>query len=284
MEFSLVLCVYAKENPTYLSQCLESIAKQTVLPDEVIIVKDGSLIEELEMVLDNFNFPKSVKIIALPQNMTLGPARARGVEVAQYEWIALMDSDDICLPNRFETQLALISLDKNIDIIGGQITEYDDIPGDAISIRSVPVTHEAILTRAKKRNPFNAMTVIFKREKAIQAGNFRYFPGFEDYDLWVRMIKNGAVCANCPEILVHARIGNGLYNRRSGFGYICSEWKMQRNLRKLRITTGLEFIRNILTRIPMRLLPQRCLKGLYAWFGGRVAVEQKTKCLRVQND
>ena len=272
MEFSLVLCVYKKDNPKHLSQSLESISKQTILPDEMVIVKDGPLTEELEAVLNNFVFLNDVNIIALPQNMTLGPARARGVEEARYNWVALMDSDDVCLPDRFKYQLSLISSNENIDIIGGQITEYDDIPGNAISIRSVPIDHEAILTRAKKRNPFNAMTVMFKREKAIQAGNFRYFPGFEDYDLWVRMIKNGARCANCPEILVHARIGNGLYNRRSGFGYICSEWKMQSNLRKLRITTGLEFIRNILTRIPIRLLPQKCLKWLYARFGGRVAV------------
>ena len=275
--FTLILCTYKKDDPLHLLNCLDSILAQTVLPDEMIIVKDGILTEPLEAVLTGFSFPNTLIYLALPKNVTLGLARAAGLSAAKHEWVALMDSDDVCLPERFETQLALIHSNHNadiIDIIGGQIIEYDDIPGKAVSIRNVPITHEEILICAKKRNPFNAMTVMFKRSLALQAGNFRKLPGFEDYDLWMRMVKNGARCANCPEVLVHARIGNGLYKRRSGLGYIRSEWRMQRNLRKLKITSRAEFIRNILTRIPVRLLPQKWLERVYARFSGRVAVSE----------
>jgi len=276
MEFSLIICVYAKDNGEHLFQSLNSISTQTILPTEIIIIKDGQLTTELEKVIESFKFSNDLKIIPLPKNITLGPARAKGVETAKHNWIALMDSDDICLPYRFEHQLHLINSKKEIDIIGGQITEYDDIPGNAISIRSVPTTHNEILNCAKKRNPFNAMTVMFKRSLALKSGNFRYFPGFEDYDLWTRMIKNGAKCANCTEVLVNARIGNGLYTRRSGFWYIRSEWQMQCNLRKLNITNRLEFMRNILTRIPIRLLPKKWLECMYANFGGRVAIDKSS--------
>jgi hypothetical protein len=106
------------------------------------------------------------------------------------------------------------------------------------------------------------MTVMFRREFALAVGNYRYFPGFEDYDLWMRMIKYGAVCANHPDVLVLARTG-GVYARRRGLGYMRSEWRMQRQLRNMGITNRVNFLYNILARIPVRLLPQVILKWIY---------------------
>ena len=65
-KFSLLMCVYAKENPLNLAESLSSIMSQTVLPDELVIVKDGPLTNELESILQDLNFPNEVSIIALP--------------------------------------------------------------------------------------------------------------------------------------------------------------------------------------------------------------------------
>ena len=267
-KFSLLICTYAKDNPVHLAQCLDSVLSQTVLPDELIIVKDGPLLQPLETVINSLSYPNTLTILALPKNVSLGLARAEGVKTAMHKWIALMDSDDICLPTRFEKQLDLIKTTPNLSIIGCQIIEFDDIPGNPISTRSVPPTHDKILARAKYRNPFNAMTTIFNRDLALKVGNFRHFPGFEDYDLWMRIIANekDSVCTNHPEALVHARIGNGMYARRKGISYIKSEWHMQKQLKRLGITNNYEFARNILARIPIRLLPGRLLAVIYKAF------------------
>ena len=61
IKFSLLMCIYEKEKPLYLSQCLDSINSLTVLPDEIVIVKDGPLTPELEEVLANHRFPDAFR-------------------------------------------------------------------------------------------------------------------------------------------------------------------------------------------------------------------------------
>jgi len=263
IKFTLSMCVYAKENPRYLEACLLSIGKLKILPDEVVIVKDGPLTDELDDAIRDFRYRGDLKIIALPENVTSGPARAAGVDAASHEWIAIVDSDDICKPDRFGKQLEMIRNNPALGLIGGQISEFSNNPGHTISTRAVPCAHEDILRFAKIRNPFNQMTVMFKREAALAAGNYRFFPWFEDYDLWTRMISNGTICANHPDILVDARIGSGMYERRRGAGYISSEWRMQKQLKELGFTNGIEFMRNTAMRIPVRLLPNKLLAGVY---------------------
>ena len=267
-DFSLVMCLYAKEDPAYLAQCVDSILSQTVLPDEWVIVKDGPLTDGLEAVLRDGDrrFPQGLNVVALPENVTQGPARAAGLLAAAHDWVAIMDSDDICVPDRFEKQLAMISADPALDLIGGQIGEFADNPGEVVALRTVPTDHDGVLRFMKRRNPFNSMTVMLRRDLALRAGNYRYFPWFEDYDLWARMVKAGAACANHPDVLVNARVGAGMYGRRRGMSYIRSEWRMQRQLLELGLINGAEFVGNVVTRIPVRLLPAGWLAAVYNRF------------------
>jgi len=272
IKFSLLMCIYEKENPLHLKMCLDSINSQRILPDEIVIVKDGPLTSELEAVLSNHQFPESLqvtgrlKIVALPENVTSGPARAASVEAASHEWVAVMDSDDLCKPDRFEKQLQMISENPELGLIGGQIAEFIDDPEVTSATRVVPIKHDEIVHFAKFRSPFSQMTVMFKRADALSAGNYRYFLWFEDYDLWTRMINNGTICANHPDVLVDARIGSGMYGRRRGVRYISSEWRMQKQLKDLGFINIFEFMRNVILRIPVRLLPGRCLEHLYRGF------------------
>ncbi|MCL1835554.1 MAG: glycosyltransferase [Oscillospiraceae bacterium] len=264
--FTLVICVYAKEDPTHFALCLESINAQSRMPDELIIVKDGPLTDELEMVLADFCFAGELAIISLPESVTQGPARARGVLAAKHEWVAMMDSDDLCRLDRFEKQLEAIEAAPEMGILGGQISEFAESPENAVSRRVVPLTHEDIAKYARRRNPFNQMTVMFRRSLAIEAGNYRFFPWFEDYDLWTRMISIGATCANLADTLVDARVGSGMYARRRGSAYIKSEWRMQKQLRQLGFIGGAGFLRNAAVRIPVRLLPHKLIAALYRMF------------------
>ena len=266
IEFSLLLCTYKNDNPMHLNECLDSILSSTIQPSEMIIVKDGPLTQELDEVLTRTVFPFETNTIQLPNHQTQGLARREGVLAAKHNWISLMDSDDVLVPDRFEIQLASIDENPEIDIVGGQIAEFDTSPTKTHSVRKVPTSHTEIVSYAKKRNPFNAMTVMFKKRLALLSGNFRYFPGFEDYDLWVRMMKNGAFCQNCKEVLVYVRTGEGMYKRRRGLHYIRRELRMQILLMRTGMTTKQQFVKNLLVRIPSRLLSTRTLERLYKKF------------------
>jgi len=263
VDFSLVMCIYEKESPAFLAKCIESVLAQTALPSEWIIVKDGPLPDELDSMIASVGFSGTMKIIALPENATLGPARAEGLLASSNEWVAIMDSDDICRCDRFEKQLRMIDMHPELGLIGGQIAEFSENPGDYRSIRAVPLEHDDICKFLKKRNPFNSMTVMLKREPALAAGNYRYFPWFEDYDLWARMIKSGVICANLPDVLVDARTGSGMYGRRRGAAYMRSEWNLLKGLRSLGLINRAEFCRNAALRMPLRLLPAGALEWIY---------------------
>ena len=266
VNFSLLMCLYEKEDPRHLKMCLESLSDLAAQPDEVVVVKDGPLTNELEEVLACHQFRGDVNFVSLPENVTLGPARAAGVEAAKYEWVAIMDSDDVCKPDRFEKQLRMIEENPELGLIGGQIAEFIDSPDIVVASRTVPTAHADIVRFAKVRNPFNHMTVMFKREAVLDAGNYRYFPWFEDYDLWTRMINNGTICANHTDVLVDARVSRGTYERRRGRAYISLEWQMQKQLKDLGLTNSFEFLRNVVLRVPVRLLPGKALAGVYKGF------------------
>ncbi|MCL2424865.1 MAG: glycosyltransferase [Oscillospiraceae bacterium] len=273
IKFSLLLCLYEKENPEHLKQCLESIDEASILPSEIVIVKDGPLTADLEDVLSNHRFPMianehpmNVIVVALPENVTLGPARAAGVEAATHEWVAIMDTDDICRRDRFEMQLHVIEQNPDLGLIGGQIAEFIDTPEHTVATRIVPTSHVEIVKFAKMRNPFNHMTVMLKKDAVMKAGNYRFFPWFEDYDLWTRMIKNGIMCANLSDILVDARIDNNTFGRRRGMAYIRLELKMQKQLRDLKLVSNFELLRNVVLRLPARILPSGLLASVYRKF------------------
>jgi len=289
VKFSLLLCIYAKDNPEHLRECLSSVGALSLFPDEIVIVKDGPLPESLEKVIQvlqrnghcpdalasepnptprhlNNNHSAELNIITLPENVTLGPARAAGINAAKHEWVAIMDSDDICRPDRFEKQLRMIEENPNLGLIGGQISEFTGTPDNKVSKRIVPLTHDDIVRFIKKRTPFNHMTVMLKREEAVNAGNYRLFPWMEDYDLWTRMIKNGTICANSPDVLVDARVDKNTFKRRRGIKYIRSEWRLQKELRKLGLIGTCGFLRNVVFRIPVRLLPGGLIACVYRGF------------------
>ena len=261
MKFSVLMSVYYKEDPKYLKEAIESILNQTVMPSEIVIIKDGKLGDNLNNILDQFdkNYKSLFKFIEFEENQGLGIALRRGVEECSYEIIARMDTDDIAAKNRFERELAIMQ-EKNLDMVGSNIVEFEGNIENIISKRNVPDTDENIKSYAKKRNPFNHMTVMYKKSAVLKAGNYKNFLWFEDYNLWIRMIMNGAKMYNIQENLVYARTGASMFERRGGVKYIKREYKMQKEMLKIKFISYKEFIFNILTRSAVRIMPNR-LRG-----------------------
>lgn len=237
--FTVLISVYAKENEKYLADALLSIEKQTVKPNEIIIVEDGPLPERLTKVISNYreNSVISVKSLKLKRNHGLGFALKYGVNNANHELIARMDSDDISVPDRFENQLRAFREDNQLVLIGGQIDEFSGNIENIVSKRWVPSSMEEIKSFMKYRNPFNHPTVMFKKNEILNSGNYHQIQGFEDYDLWARVVAKGYKCINSDKIMVHMRVDDGLYSRRGGLVYFFRYIKLRCRLkRKLLLT------------------------------------------------
>ena len=188
MKFSVSMSVYKGDNAEYFKMALDSIFKQTVIPDEVILVVDGPVNEDINAVIIDFeNIYETFKVIRLQQNMGHGEARRTGLKACSNNLVAIMDADDICLPYRFEKQLNAFKKNESLTIVGGQITEFVDTPDNVVGIRNVPLSDLEIKEYMKKRCPMNQMTVMFKKDFVDSVDGYLDWYCDEDYYLWLRI-------------------------------------------------------------------------------------------------
>lgn len=267
MDFSVLLSVYSKEHPQYLQESLDSIFGQTLPPTEVVLVCDGPLTEGLDLIIEHSakQHPE-MKIVRLPQNGGLGKALQEGLRYCSYEVVARMDTDDICKPDRFETQIHYMEEHPETDVLGAWIDEFLGDTSHVISTRKLPESHEEIIAFGKKRNPINHPSVVFRRSAVEKAGSYRHFLMFEDYDLWVRMILQGARFHNIQRSLLFFRMSNDFFFRRGGRLYLRSEIRLQRLFHQLHYITWGRMVKNILIRTMMRCVPNGCRQKAYLLF------------------
>ncbi|WP_312470526.1 glycosyltransferase [Neobacillus sp.] len=257
MKFSVLMSVYSKEDPQFLLEAIKSTINQSLKPDEIVIIQDGVLTSELNKVLEEFqnSYPGIIKLIQLETNMGLGKALEIGVEKCTFDLIARMDTDDISHPNRFEKQVNFMVNHPDVQVLGSWIGEFEHNPDEINSIRKVPTTYEEVVQYAKKRNPLNHMTVMYRKSAVLEAGNYKPFLWNEDYYLWVRMLNRNAKIVNMPEILVFARAGSDMFKRRGGFKYLVKDVELQQEFLKMNFIDKKQFITNIFLRGSVRILP-----------------------------
>lgn len=264
--FSLLMAVYKNDSPDFLAQALDSVVANTCQPTQVVVVKDGPITAELERVLEQYSTKLPLNLVSLPVNQGLGPALNAGVLACREEWIARFDSDDICEPTRFERQLAYIASHPETSLLGGQIQEFETDQDDAYASRIVPVEQAAIYRFAKARNPFNHMTVMFKKSTVLAAGNYQNDPLYEDYALWIRMMMQVQTVANLSAVLVYARAGNNMFRRRGGWKYAFNEIRFQFEFYRKGFLSLPQLTINIVSRVPVRLVPNSVRTFIYRHF------------------
>ncbi|AQL43318.1 hypothetical protein BV210_11720 [Halorientalis sp. IM1011] len=262
---SVVCSTYRGDDPDELTTALESVFEQTRPPDEVVLVADGPVPSDIDAVIDRFldAHPSVLRVERLPENRGRGEARRVGVEAASHKLVALMDADDVCAPTRFERQLDFLDEHPDIDVVGSYLSEFVESPDDPVAVREVPPGHEDIAKRARHRNPINQTTVVFRRDMALSAGNYRNVDRMEDYGLWVRMLLEGATFANIPETLVAARAGEGMYRRRGGIDYARAELRLQYEFWRWGFLGPARVLANLCTRVPLRLVPNHVRGAVY---------------------
>lgn len=248
------MSTYKNDNPDFLKEALNSIVSSSVLPSELVLVLDGQIPLKNKEIINSFIEKIDMKIIHLPENLGLGLALQKGLAHCSYEWIARFDTDDICLPDRFAKQIAFIEENPHIDVFSSPVLEFSDVKNNFF-IKKVPVEENLIKKYAKKRNPINHMSAMFKKSSVLEVGGYRDDLFFEDYSLWVRLLVGGYKIGNMDIPTVYARTGVDMVKRRGGLKYFVREVRIQYNFFKWGFLSLFEFLANISLRFPIRLAP-----------------------------
>lgn len=267
-KYSVLMSLYAKEKPEYLKLSIESMLNQTIMPDEIVIVKDGPITEELEVVLNQYvlKYINLFKIVISETNIGLGRALNLGLQKCENELVARMDTDDISLAERCEKQLKFFENDKNLDIVGTMVDEFYDNPKEIISSRIVPTSHEDIYKFAKKRSPFNHPTVMYKKSSVINCGGYSDLRRNQDVDLFGRMLFKGCKAANINESLLLFRSNKDLSKRRRSWENTKSYIATINNLKKIGFSSSRDYLVVGIGQTIMFLCPLKVQEILYKLF------------------
>ncbi len=260
MKFSVSMCVYGGDNPEWFSVAVESILNQTVRPSEIVLVVDGPVPIELETIISNYEQNEIFNVIRFQENQGHGNARRAGFIACTNELVALMDADDISVEDRFEQQLEIFR-NNDVEIVGGDISEFIGAPDNTVAYRTVPISDEEIKKYMKKRCPFNQMTVMFKKRSVENVGGYIDWYCDEDYYLWLRMALDGCAMMNTGTILVNARVGKEMYNRRGGVKYFKSEAKLQKYMLDNKVIGIGTYFMNVSKRFVVQVLLPNKIRG-----------------------
>ncbi|PHM39566.1 putative UDP-galactose--lipooligosaccharide galactosyltransferase [Xenorhabdus mauleonii] len=261
--FSVLMSLYDKEKPIYLHQCLESLYQQTLQPDEIVIIFDGSINVELEAVISKWKSILPLKIFKTEKNMGLGYSLNFGLLQCKHNLIARMDTDDICFPDRFEKQIAYMCKMPEISILGSNVIEYDETMSNIITKKTLALSHNDIIKFIKKRNPFNHMSVILRKDIIMKSGNYQHHIFMEDYNLWIRVISLGYKVENLSDRLLKVRTGNAMIKKRRGISYIKSELKLAKLKVEKNIDSFFPALLTFILRSIIRILPTSLLSKVY---------------------
>lgn len=256
-EFSVLLSVYKNELSSNLEESLISIYEaQVVKPNEIILVKDGPLTDELDIVIDQWvaKLPDILKVYRLEKNSGLATALNFGLEKCSYEIVARMDTDDVSLPNRFKEQIIFLDANPSISVLSSCIEEYDTEMKVSLGYRELPLTHSDILEFAKRRNPISHPVVMFRKSAILKVGGYPIFSKAQDYALWSLLLSKGYIFANLESIHLNMRTGAGMMNRR-GLNYLKNEYKILKFQKDIGFISLSDFVINICIRTFFRIQP-----------------------------
>lgn len=264
VKYSVLLSVYYKDNSDYLWDALNSLKNQSTPPDELVLVKDGTIPNELENVITRFkNSFNLITTISLQVNSGLGNALNEGLTHCKNDLVARMDADDICKTERMQRQLTFMEENPDIDICSSWVDEFVGDISNVVSTRKVPATHDEIADYIKSRNPLNHPAVMFRKSAVERAGGYQHFPLFEDWYLWARMMVNGCKFANIQESLLYFRTSPDMFRRRGGWRYAKDSARFQWALHELGLTSAVQAIKASILRGGVYVMPNKIRELIY---------------------
>lgn len=201
-QISVIMPVWNSQQ--YLTEAVESVLAQTFKDFELIALDDGSTDTSLEILQKFENQDSRIRVIS-GEHQGYSPLLNKGLSLAQGEYIARMDSDDVCLPNRFEEQVHFLNKNPDYVAVGSQAIRIDP-EGDAIAQMEFPTDHNTIdQSQIAGRGKIMHPASMIRTEALLKINGYRpeFEPG-EDFDLFIRLAEVGKL-ANLSQPLLKYR-------------------------------------------------------------------------------
>lgn len=251
--FSVLMSVYKKTDLSQLEECLDSINNQTLLPSEIIIIRDGAIEFDLNFIVSKYDKLKII-IVINEDNLGLPKSLNKGLKHCNNEIIFRMDSDDICHKERFSIQLNKMLSNERLAVLGTNVELIDNNSLPISNIRKVPVLDTDIRRMIFFKNPFNHPSVVFRKSIVQSVGGYTDIYLYEDWYLWIKLSKlNDVEFENVNEKLLKYRIRS--FSERTGFSIIKAEYKFYYLLFKNKYIKRNVFLVNIFAKFIIRLMP-----------------------------
>lgn len=211
---SVIMGVYNPRNKDIFNLSLQSILNQTYSNFEFIICDDGSNEATREMLDEAAALDERVKVIHNNGNQGLAFSLNHCLEIAQGDYIARMDDDDISSPSRFEIERKFLDEHPDIAWVGcnADLIDAEGVVWGNRKLEEYPTTNSLLFN-----SPFIHPTVMIRREVIKKADGYsvaKQTRRAEDYDLWLRLYAMGYRGANIQETLFQYREDAFAYTKR----------------------------------------------------------------------
>lgn len=198
----------------YLSEAIESILHQIFSDFEFLIINDGSTDRSVE-IIKQYNDPR-ILLVHNPTNVGLAVSLNKGIDLAQGQYIARMDSDDISHPERLKKQVEFMDTHSEIGICGTWTESINELkPEHSGRIWKGPISNDEIKVSLIFESALAHPSVIIRKSRFAEH-NLSYNSSFvtaQDFDLWHQCSEHFAL-ANLPEVLLKYRITSSSISRR----------------------------------------------------------------------
>lgn len=181
---SVLMSVYQGER--WLAQALDSVVAQTFTDWELVVVDDASQDGSASILAAYAVREPRISVVRQLANAGLAASLNLAISLARGEYLARMDADDICLPDRLARQVEYLDVHPDVCVLGGG-ADYIGEDGALKGRVLMPEGNDKIVAALPRRSPFIHPTVMARR--AFMAGTGGYDPRLrrnQDYDLWAR--------------------------------------------------------------------------------------------------
>lgn len=198
---SVIMPVYNADR--FITAAIDSILTQTFQNFELLILDDASTDNSKEIIL-KYN-DKRIKVFYSDTNQGIVANLNKGIEIAQGEYIARMDADDISKPERFLKQIKFLDDNKNIGLCGSWYTPFNE--SGVLSTVKHSEYNAQILAELLFYCPLGHPTIMGRKQIFIENKYDKNFFPAEDYELWSRLSEKTEFY-NIPESLLNYRLHN----------------------------------------------------------------------------